>query len=141
MGLSGPSMHVSVDDLYQTDLFYSVVKGLYTGYGIFGDVENSNNMVSSPHAQLVYFDGVFIHPGFSRHPVYPSVDEHDVALLHFKRPVDITDFVRPVCLTRVRTEIETFENCWATGQGYVRPWYNIYGKAVGIAQARIRHTS
>ena len=77
---------------------------------MFGDHDLRN---TTANEQVKYMDAILIHPQFTGFSAY----QQDIALLHFCEPVTITDFVRPICLTRTWEEMDTYDNCWIAGWG------------------------
>ena len=87
-------------------------------------------MESSPYAQRADYDWLHLHPESNS----PRGLANDIAIVHFVNPLNLTDYVSPLCLTRIDTEIDTFQNCWATGWGYVRPYYYLGKKSHSISK-------
>ncbi|XP_071854282.1 transmembrane protease serine 3-like isoform X2 [Apostichopus japonicus] len=75
---------------------------------VFGDILLSE---SSPYQQRVTFTPSG-HPDFS----YATL-QHDIALLHLNRSVNVTDYVRPVCLAEFENETSIYEECLIAGWG------------------------
>ena len=75
---------------------------------IFGD--NNRNEPSSSYRQEVRFRLVYLGTG-------RFFDDDDLYIFQFENPVEITDYVRPICFTKVMNEAEEFDNCWIAGWG------------------------
>ena len=73
-------------------------------YGIFGDIDREN---VSPYEQRVEFEKAIPHPEFGDHPYVGNVAMNDIALLKLKTPVELTDYVHPLCLNEDTNEWET----------------------------------
>ena len=66
--------------------------------------------------------GNFEYVGVSEVIVHESYDEpnrfsHDIALMKLERPVEFSDYIRPVCLNTEANETAIYTNCYATGWG------------------------
>ncbi|XP_072043143.1 uncharacterized protein [Amphiura filiformis] len=77
---------------------------------VFGDTEIDG---SSPNCQEVSFRRAVTHPD------YIFRTQNDVAILELESPVTITDYVRPVCLSGMKNEMEDYDNCWIAGWGEI----------------------
>ena len=92
---------------------------------VFGDHDLRNTTLNE---QVKYMDAILIHPHYTGSPLY----RNDIALLHFCEPVTITDFVRPICLTRTWEEMETYDNCWIAGWGQLYEFGKSENVGLGI---------
>lgn len=83
---------------------------------VFGDVDASE--VSYSHQESCF--EVFIHEGYN-----DDILINDIALIRLKKPVRITDFVKPVNLSITLAETTTFSKCliagWGATENYVYP--------------------
>ncbi|XP_022088735.1 uncharacterized protein LOC110978224 [Acanthaster planci] len=74
--------------------------------------------VTSPHHQLIPVERILPYPG------YNSLNYlHDLALLKLVRPVEVTDYVRPVCVGN--EPLEDYDNCYIAGWGFTQYSGNI----------------
>ena len=78
---------------------------------VFGDTRVGDE--SSPDRQEVGVRRVV------NHPEYVFLEKNVLSLIQLENPVDITDYVRPVCLSDVENESEVYSNCWIAGWGDV----------------------
>ncbi|XP_072043234.1 transmembrane protease serine 12-like [Amphiura filiformis] len=77
---------------------------------VFGDTEIYG---SSPNRQEMSFRRAVSHPD------YIEFIQNDIAILELESPVTITDYVRPVCLSGLKNELEAYDNCWIAGWGEI----------------------
>lgn len=64
---------------------------------------------------------VIVNTDFNKHYYMGS----DITLLQLYRPVDFSDYIRPVCLPGPNTQLPPHTSCWITGWGMVtedREW-------------------
>ncbi|XP_072043144.1 uncharacterized protein [Amphiura filiformis] len=77
---------------------------------VFGDTEIDG---SSPNRQEVSFRRAVTHPD------YIFITQNDFMILELESPVTLTDYVRPVCLSGMKNELEAYDNCWIAGWGEI----------------------
>ena len=51
------------------------------------------------------------------HPDWNPAGYFSMMIIQLATPVNITDYVRPICLSEIDNEWEAFENCWIAGWG------------------------
>lgn len=83
-------------------------------FGRFGDIDRED---VSPYEQRVEFEKAIPHPEHGDHPYVGNVDMNDIALLKLKTPVELTNYVHPLCLNEDTNEWETYDSCWSVGWG------------------------
>ncbi|XP_072015922.1 uncharacterized protein [Amphiura filiformis] len=94
---------------------------------VFGDNEVDG---SSPYRQEVGVRRGYEHPDAIR------MQQYDLAVLQLDPPVNITDYVRPICLSTNQNELEAYESCWIAGWGSVN-LLNEFQQYLQEAPARI----
>ncbi|XP_060774486.1 serine protease 27-like [Neoarius graeffei] len=67
---------------------------------------------SDPHEISVDVLKVVIHPNYNRFTL-----NNDIALLHLKKAVTFTDYIRPVCLASLESNYPHGTSSWVTGWG------------------------
>ncbi|XP_072043142.1 plasma kallikrein-like [Amphiura filiformis] len=77
---------------------------------VFGDTEIDG---SSPNRQEVSFRRAVAHPD------YFVLTQNDIVILELESPVTLTDYVRPVCLSGIKNELEAYDNCWLAAWGKI----------------------
>ncbi|XP_072012996.1 uncharacterized protein [Amphiura filiformis] len=77
---------------------------------VFGDNEVDG---SSPYRQQVG-----VRRGYE-HPKAIPIQQYDLAVLQLDTQVNVTDYVRPICLSTNQNEWEAYESCWIAGWGSV----------------------
>ncbi|XP_038051942.1 uncharacterized protein LOC119724798 isoform X2 [Patiria miniata] len=85
--------------------------GLQTSNIVVGD---NHLMEESPHHQTVPIERIYSHPGYNT-----KILNNDIALLKLTRPVEMNDYVRPVCLDLQTNEdiMEKYTKCYTAGWG------------------------
>ncbi|XP_068193690.1 prostasin-like isoform X2 [Antennarius striatus] len=73
-----------------------------------------NQMGSNPNEVLMTASKIIIHPQNN-----PKTFDNDVALIQLSRPVNFTNFIRPVCLAAAASEYKAGKECWLTGWGAI----------------------
>ena len=69
------------------------------------------------------------------HPNYdPYTTNNDVALLRLPKPINYTDYIRPICLPSSDVDLRSFSVCVATGFGYLQyqGWYLVCTSQSGL---------
>ncbi|XP_065204437.1 venom protease-like [Planococcus citri] len=62
---------------------------------LLGDLNLNDSVADGAKPIEIYIDKVYVHPGFSLYPVI-----NDIALLRLKDPVEFTEYIRPICITK-----------------------------------------
>ena len=58
------------------------------------------------------------------HPNFPDPDSfylYRLRLLQLEEPVNITDYVRPICMSQSDKESEDYDACWLASWGHGGP--------------------
>ncbi|KAJ8020544.1 CUB and sushi domain-containing protein 1 [Holothuria leucospilota] len=80
---------------------------------VFGDVFQGMGEGESEYRQVAIVESVYTYPGLN----YFTFDG-DAQLLKFVEPLEITDYVRPICLPSSDVnEVEDYDVCWVAGWG------------------------
>ena len=77
---------------------------------VFGDTDIDG---SSPYRQEASFHRQFVHPE------YEILVNYRPTILKIDPPVNITDYVRPICLSDITNESDVYDNCWIAGFGQI----------------------
>eukprot|EP00057_Strongylocentrotus_purpuratus_P017273 XP_011671747.1 PREDICTED: serine proteinase stubble [Strongylocentrotus purpuratus] len=77
---------------------------------VLGDNDNSNSDPSPYRVQRNVQP--FSNPDFDT-----VTDNGDIALLFLTEPVEFNDYVQPLCINTLKTEMTSFNNCFVTGWG------------------------
>ncbi|XP_072033370.1 uncharacterized protein [Amphiura filiformis] len=85
---------------------------------VFGDTRISR---TSAYNQAVRFSSMIIHPQWNPRSSPASQVEFDIALVDLGRSVDITNYVRPICLASLLTETTFYHSCYVAGWGALEP--------------------
>uniref|UniRef100_A0A8C9AV19 Peptidase S1 domain-containing protein n=1 Tax=Phocoena sinus TaxID=42100 RepID=A0A8C9AV19_PHOSS len=67
------------------------------------------------HSRQASVYRVIVNTDFNKHYYMGS----DITLLQLYRPVDFSDYIRPVCLPGPNTQLPPHTSCWITGWGMV----------------------
>ena len=86
---------------------------------VFGDTEANG---ASPYRQEVAIHREYVHPNFSDPNV--SFLANRLRLLQLEEPVNITDYVRPICMSQSDNESEDYDVCWLASWGHSGPTGN-----------------
>ncbi|XP_070349990.1 chymotrypsin B-like isoform X2 [Equus asinus] len=87
--------------------FSTVTDKLVIGRSYLSNVRNSD---------LMPVKAVYAHPGFTQFP-----PNEDLALLHLEKPVELGEFVSPICLPRKDEKTNLLSKCMTAGWGITEP--------------------
>lgn len=80
---------------------------------VFGDTFQGEGEGESEYRQVAIVERTFTYPGFNYFTI-----EGDVMLMKFEEPLEMTDYVRPVCLPPADVdETVEYDVCYVTGWG------------------------
>ncbi|XP_069100361.1 serine protease 27-like [Pleurodeles waltl] len=70
---------------------------------------------SNPHAVISKVKTIKLHPNYD----FQSRSPGDLALVELQTPVNVTDYIMPICLPDSAVHFPTGMVCWITGWGYI----------------------